>query len=259
MRIKLLFTLFLVALSATIFVGCTKKNSDGAPIPTFEEFVFEEKVEGNAYVYIQYQRIQNADDSEALASIDTMNYRRTFAERIEEPITVIDLEGVAKAICEEVFADGSLSGQECESRIEQQPIIAREGRILCFETSYYSFMGGAHGYESLIYDCYDITSGSLYDFAYLVEDAWGEAVQHLIYNKARADYAEQLFPNVGAADIYIPESVLITETGLLLVYQPYEIGPYSSGIITVELTDEAIAATGAPLVWIKDVVAEEVE
>mgnify|MGYP003450229049 FL=1 len=46
--------------------------------------------------------------------------------------------------------------------------------------------------------------------------------------------------------------MLITESGLMLVYQPYDIAPYSEGILSVELSDEAIAATGAPLVWIKD-------
>ena len=38
----------------------------------------------------------------------------------------------------------------------------------------------------------------------------------------------------------MPESVLITDTGLLLVYQPYELAPYSYGMVTVELTDEEL-------------------
>lgn len=259
MRKNLLFTLIVVVASATIFVGCNRKNSDGAPIPRFEEYTYDHHNEGVSRTVILFQRIKNADKSDALAIIDTMNYRRTFAERIDENSTIFDLDAIAEAIQAEISEEGVLAGVECESRIEQMPILSREGRVVCFETSYYVFMGGAHGYESLIYDCYDVATGSLYDFAYLLEDEWGDAMRALIYNKVRYDYGEAVFPSITPEKIHIPESVLITESGLMLVYQPYDIAPYAEGILSVELSDEAIAATGAPLVWIKDFDVVELE
>lgn len=259
MRRNILLTLILFVAIATIFVGCNRKNSDGAPLPRFEEFIFDHHNEGVSRTVVLFQRIKNADKSEALALIDTANYRRTFAERIDENSTTFDLDAIAEAIREEISEEGVLSGTECEYRIEQMPILAREGRVVCFETSYYVYMGGAHGFESLIYDCYDVASGSLYDFGYLVEDVWGEAMRTLIYNKLRYEYPEAVFPNIASDNIHIPESVLITESGLMLVYQPYDIAPYSAGILSVEISDEAIAATGAPLVWIKDFEVVECE
>lgn len=259
MRRNILLTLILFVAIATIFVGCNRKNSDGAPLPRFEEFIFDHHNEGVSRTVVLFQRIKNADKSEALALIDTANYRRTFAERIDENSTTFDLDAIAEAIREEISEEGVLSGTECEYRIEQMPILAREGRVVCFETSYYVYMGGAHGFESLIYDCYDVASGSLYDFGYLVEDVWGDAMRTLIYNKLRYEYAEAVFPNITPENIHIPESVLITESGLMLVYQPYDIAPYSAGILSVEISDEAIAATGAPLVWIKDFEVVECE
>ena len=259
MRIRPLLTILIILGASTIFVGCNRKNSDGAPLPRFEEFIHDHHNEGVSRTVVLFQRIKNADKSEALALIDTTNYRRTFAERIDEHSTTFDLDAIAEAIEAEISEEGVLAGVECEYRIEQVPILAREGRVLCFETSYYVYMGGAHGYESLIYDCYDIASGSLYDFGYLVEDRWGEAMRTLIYNQLINDYGETVFPNITSYNIHIPESVLITESGLMLVYQPYDIAPYSAGILSVEISDEAIAATGAPLVWIKDFEVIDIE
>ena len=51
---------------------------------------------------------------------------------------------------------------------------------------------------------------------------------------------------------YVPSAVRITDTGLLLEYQPYEVAPYCVGIVGIELTDDQIAATGAPLIWIDE-------
>lgn len=252
MRFKLLSALLLVLGASTIFVACNRKNSDGATLPRFEEYSFEDYNEGVSRTVILFQRIKNADRSEALARIDTLNYRRTFAERIDENSAIFDLDAIAATLKTEIGEEGVLAGVECEYRIEQLPILAREGRVVCFETSYYLFTGGAHGYESLIYDCYDVATGSLYDFGYLVEDVWGDAMRALIYNKVCHEYGNRVFADITPDNIHIPESVLITESGLMLVYQPYDIAPYSEGILSVELSDEAIAATGAPLVWIKD-------
>lgn len=245
-------SLLLIVACATIFVGCNRKNSDGAPLPRFEEYSYDHLNEGVSRTVILFQRIKNADKSDALAIIDTANYRRTFAERIDDSSEIFDFDAIAEAIHSEISEESAIAGVDCEYRIEQVPILAREGRVVCFETSYFVFLGGAHGFESLIYDCYDVATGSLYDFGYLVEDEWGEAMRSLIYNKVHYEYGEAVFMDITPENIHIPESVLITESGLMLVYQPYDIAPYSEGILSVQLSDEAIAATGAPLVWIKD-------
>jgi len=77
------------------------------------------------------------------------------------------------------------------------------------------------------------------------------AVRHLISERRNAEYGEELFGTTPET-AYVPSAVRITDTGLLLEYQPYEVAPYCVGIVGIELTDDQIAATGAPLIWIDE-------
>lgn len=259
MRKYTILTIMAVVATATIFVGCNKKNIEGALLPTFEEYSFEQCDEGVANTVVLFQRIKNADRSEALAIIDTTNYRRTFAERaIEEPAT-FNIDSIAKVIHSEVITEGEFSGTTCYISIEQLPILVREGRVLCFETTYYMYMGGPHGDGTLNYDCYDIATGSLYDFNYLGEDVWGDAVRALIYQRIIELWDDATFSYITPETIHIPESVRITEDGILLVYQTYEVAPYACGIISIGLSDDELAEMGVPLVWIKDFDVAECE
>ena len=42
----------------------------------------------------------------------------------------------------------------------------------------------------------------------------------------------------------------LTESGVVFIYQPYEVAPYSEGIISVEISDEELAEVEAPLLWV---------
>ena len=252
MRKYTILTIMAVVATATIFVGCNKKNIEGALLPTFEEYSFEQCDEGVANTVVLFQRIKNADRSEALAIIDTTNYRRTFAERaIEEPAT-FNLDSIAKVIHSELVVEGELSGMTCRISIEQLPTLVREGRVLCFETTYSIYLGGAHGYGTLNYDCYDIATGSLYDFNYLGEDVWGDAVRTLVYDRIVELWEDCVYDYISPDSLHIPESVRITEDGILLVYQADEIAPHVCGIISIGLSDDELAEMGVPLVWVKD-------
>jgi hypothetical protein len=42
---------------------------------------------------------------------------------------------------------------------------------------------------------------------------------------------------------------MLSDEGVVLVYQPYEVASYSEGIISVEITDEELEQMAVPLLW----------
>ena len=127
--------------------------------------------------------------------------------------------------------------------------MTRDDRVVCYETYLEKYSGGVHGGCSLLYECFDLMSGALYDFSYLFEDAWSDAVRELVYNKLKEEYGVLLIES--AEELPVTRSVLITDTGLLFVYNPYAVACFAAGILSVEFSDEEIAATGAPLLWVE--------
>lgn len=244
-------TLSIIALATLLAVGCntTKRNDQGNPLPRFEEFCFEEV--GPSYeVKINYQRITNTDKGEALALIDATNFRRTFSDVVYDQPELLDADAAARAIVEEMKEEISLIEGSANyiSQIDQAVMLVRNERVLCVETAYYNYMGGVHGIEGIIYDCYDIATGQAYDFGYLVDGQWGSAMRAKIFEKLNAQYGDVLI-DVSKDNIHIPESVLINDTGITLIYQPYEVAPYSEGHLSVEFTDEELQSIGVPLLW----------
>lgn len=239
-----------ILLIAIVFavVGC--KPSDGAKsggLPfEVEERAFEFIDEGYSRVEVRYQHIISGDN-EIYAYIDEMNYAHTFGEDAVEPMNVrLVVENIAQqfaSIARDLRAE---CGSEFYSIIDQSVSGVRDNSILCIETYVETYTGGAHQHYSLYYECYDLTTGRLYDFNYLLDGQSATAMRELIYNTISQSH-NMLF--IDKEEIYIPSSVKISDSGLVMVYQPYEIAPFSEGIISIELSDEQIAATGAELLW----------
>ncbi len=229
--------------------GSERRNSEGALLPEFDEFVLCSADEGLYSVDIRYQRIANADKSDVLAAIDRMNYLHTFDECAVEPA---DVEYSAQLLVEEYASSCTeIDGVEClgcSYTLDQQALLCRDDSVVCFETCVDIYSGGAHGGTSLLCECYDVATGRLYDFGYLVDGEWAAAVRGIIYDRLSA-LCDGLLFLASADDVYIPRSAQLTDDGLLLVYQPYEVAAYDEGIISVELSDEELAAVGAPLLW----------
>lgn len=246
--IKLTLCLMLI-----LAVACSseRRNSDGALLPTFEEYTLVVAEEGFYSVNIRYQRIANAASSAELAAIENMNYAHTFDEYAVVPASVE--ESVATLVTEYATSCCDSSDEACVGcsySLDQQAMFTRNESILCFETCIEIYSGGAHGGYSLLYECYDLASGSLYDFEYLTNGEWASAVQALIYDRL-SETCDGVVLLDSPASIYIPRSVKITDSGLLLVYQPYEVASFDLGIISIELSDEELLAAGAPLVWVE--------
>lgn len=238
-RFKIYISLLLI-FSA---MSCAHDTAD--QLPEFSAVEFQAS-EPNCYdVSIRYQQITNTDNNPVFTAIDFQNYMVTFDTHAVVPM---DVNASIEALAREYTEWGS-ERYFYRFILDQQALFVRDNTILCYETSVESYTGGAHGGYSLWYECFDLETGSPYDFGYLFEGEWAHSMRELIYAKLVA-----LEPSVdvylGSADLLPPSSsVLITDTGLVVVYQPYEAASFSAGILSVEITDAEVEAIGAPLLW----------
>ena len=246
---KCKFFMSLVLLMA--LVACN--NSEQKVLPEFEPFTFESTDNSTYDVRVTYQRIANLWDREVFAKIEWLNYSNSFEGYEKETMDDdgflrMDLDAAAKSIVEE-YADYASEGEGpmCWYSMDQTAYFVRENTVLCYETLVESYTGGAHGGQSLWYESFDLETGSLYDFGDLFDGEWGAALRKLLYARLNEEYAILID---SAEMLPLSRSMALTDAGLLFVYQPYEVAPYSEGLISVELSDEELADTCAPLVWI---------
>lgn len=245
------YLFFIVTMVAVALVSCNNREKE--VYPEFEPFIFE-ATDGSTYeVMITYQRIANMWDREVFAKIEWQNYTNSFAGYDTEVVSNddgfirMDLDAMAKHIVDEYsgYAEES-EGPMCCYSMDQSAFFVRNNSVLCYETIVESYTGGAHGGQTLWYECFDLNTGSLYDFSYLFEGDWSDDLRSLVYEKLVAEYtilidAPELLPIAG--------SVMLSDEGVVLVYQPYEVASYSEGIISVEISDEELEQMAVPLLW----------
>lgn len=116
----------------------------------------------------------------------------------------------------------------------------QDDKLLAFCMETYSYTGGAHGYRSSHYLLFDTKKGALITREELIKDVDGFTA--LAEQKFREHYASDtntplneqgfMFEN---DQFHLPDNIGFTNDGLKLIYNPYEIAPYSSGQITLEI------------------------
>lgn len=231
-------------------VACGGDNAKSDELPQFVPF--DITVENEMLdLHICYQRIANADKDPIFASIEAQNYANSFDGYTVEPMSV---EASAQLLADDYTEEDAELHDIILPRykyvMDQEVHFERNRSILCYETYIEIYTGGPHEGHSLWYECFDLATGQLYDFDYLFEGEWGDAIRRIIYAKLNDVEPDNLIENVDV--IPIADSVLITSRGLTLVYQPYAVASFAQGIISLDLSDEEIAATGAPLVWVDE-------
>ena len=243
---KRLLRLSIFAFVAAMAVACAEEEVTKPTLPEFETFTYE-VTEDNLNVSISYERIANTSTSPAFKIIDSMNYHNTFGDFATD---TIDLEASAQLMTNDISLSTSFFGDDtnCEMRIYQVAYFARNKSIVCYDTCTESYFGGAHPSTTQTYDCYDIATGSLYDFSYLAEGEWLPELQKLIYDDLVRQHGDRIMI-FEADDLHIPNAILITDRGLMFHYEPYEVGDFALGSVNVELTDKQLTDAGVVLVW----------
>lgn len=119
--------------------------------------------------------------------------------------------------------------------------------LISYQISIYSYTGGAHGNSSLrnlVFDCNQCYQLHLGD---VLIDTANDDITDMMYKNLSAQFEgksiEELCSN---GTLFQPftlaptENFYIDDKGLTWTYDPYEIAPYSTGIITISLTWEQL-------------------
>lgn len=240
---------YILAIAAVCAVACgDEAKKDSTQIPEFETFEYELIDEGNYSFTISYEHITNTSDSEALAIIEELNYQAIFGEfAFEEQ----DLQRSSEA-----FKDAALESMQefntmnlmCELHLYQVASLVRDNSVVCYDTVVETDIGGIYPIVSQTYECYDLGSGNIYDFSYLSDGEWYDALIEVVFNKLKAEYGDKFYI-VSPEYLYLPLAAYLTDTGIVFQYNSNEIADMELGNIAVELTDAELEAVGAPLVW----------
>lgn len=108
-------------------------------------------------------------------------------------------------------------------------------RIAVLRQQTYVYSGGAHGNNGTLYICYDLQKDKEITSDEVIANKKG--VEKLILKKLMDRYGcnslETLSEHLFLANFEVTDNIRIDSNGITFVYNPYEIGPYSEGVIEV--------------------------
>lgn len=221
-KISLLLSVFFILFS------CQKD------VPLTFKYQSIEKKE-NAIVEINYPKAEGKDDiakkinsilENFLANEINMNETPDKDLTLEEAIKGFDLEYTS---FEEDFSD---STQQWEAVIESE-VTYESKNLICISVNSYLDTGGAHGNSHVTFLNFDKKTGALLKqkdiitemqaFKNFVEPYFKKATQPL----TDEDSIEDPFYGQG---FQLPENIGFAESGIILLYNVYEIASYAQGI-----------------------------
>lgn len=117
--------------------------------------------------------------------------------------------------------------------------------VMVIDVHYYGYLTrAAHGMQTLHFLNYSIKEHTLINAANFFKPESHQAISEMIAKEAKAKYSEAaLFADA----VFTTDNFRITEDNIEFVYQPYDVGPYSSGIITVALSQHSLSDYLTPM------------
>lgn len=113
------------------------------------------------------------------------------------------------------------------------------GKILCYKTYMEAYTGGAHGYYSYNYIVFDMTDGSVISASDIFNEGYKNGLSKILRNRAKTTNnwsEEDLISNLNSPDeIEASDNFRISNDSITFVYNPYEIGSYATGIVTISV------------------------
>ncbi|MDE6662303.1 MAG: DUF3298 and DUF4163 domain-containing protein [Lachnospiraceae bacterium] len=131
--------------------------------------------------------------------------------------------------------------------------VRSDTNVISFIMNSSGYMGGAHGFYNSFGLNYDTKTGELIDFAALSDDADKFYKDTLTYNRELTqtdEYKERMFPedffdgSELETVLYGDEKWYLSDEGLVFISNPYELGPYASGIIEFVIPYDKLAEMG---------------
>jgi hypothetical protein len=121
--------------------------------------------------------------------------------------------------------------------IEREIHVARnDGDVVALVLTESSYLGGAHPNSVVVFHNVDARSGEVLDLVDLVRPDAREALEGVVSSAVRRRLGVEPGGSLVEAGLMdeilpLPASALLTRDGVLLEYNPYEVGPYAMGAI----------------------------
>lgn len=271
LRVLPVFLLPLLSLVGCSLLSPGKNASSGDSATT--HFVFEQvdierhysKGDGSAEldILIHYPRVKSTEKVKADSLADSCN--RIIEQRLVEIVKnympeETDSTGLEPVVSEIAQQLGASYG-EAYSKANTNPkwsirIDAKVeyygARVLTFKISDYVYFGGAHGSENTYIVSYQVPELTQLGLLDLILDA------DTMRKEAEAQFKvlRQIDPsaNLGSdgsesenvTQFVISENFGVTKDGLLFIYNPYEIAPYSEGDISLLIPFDKLGSVFSP-------------
>lgn len=110
-------------------------------------------------------------------------------------------------------------------------------KLVTYYVEYYGYRGGAHGIPTLTPTVFSTETGAIVPEAEFFMDGYQEGVSLLLRDNllAALDGDSEAYDALFVKDIAPNGCYDVTRKGVTWYYQPYEIGPYYLGVISVSL------------------------
>lgn len=239
-KLSLLLTLFFIVLS------CQKdKKENTADKPqrfTTQEVTYDASdlsvCEGEECPHIKVSYVEIQGEKEFARPINENNSKEIIRllyinEEEEQPATIADAASHFAREALNFTRSFPESAAAYEAKVEQE-IKSRNDKTIVFETSYYLFTGGAHGYGGMRFLNYDAHTGKLLTHSDLISDI--PAFTDFVEQKFRTEYQIPEGENINSTRFFfdddkfvLPENIAVTDQQVILVYNPYEVSSYADG------------------------------
>ena len=123
------------------------------------------------------------------------------------------------------------------SRSGEFNVGCKSRHLVTYTGTDYEYTGGAHGYTGIGHDVFDLTTGEIVTEADLFAEGYEEAVADLLAASLEvylADIDED--PEMMFSMPEPNDNFAVSEEGITWTYNPYEIAPYSMGIIDLTVS-----------------------
>lgn len=181
-----------------------------------------------------------SEDGELLAEFNTDLVRvngegyEKVAEAIEEwnPAVTPYLDDMAAEAAELKEEFGSTVSYIDDTDIYLE---RADSTVISFKTSNYYYSGGAHGMSGYGGDTFDVDEGRRLSIDDLMSNADGfkTFARKYIYDEIQKNYVDEVYPEYESilADMWDENRQWYMDgSGIVIICNPYEIGPYASGV-----------------------------
>lgn len=97
------------------------------------------------------------------------------------------------------------------------------------------YTGGAHGFYGAFYSLYDLRSGKSLGLDDIFTGSYKDALLKRLTESRKAYYQSMEEEYIEDSEFFISDNFYITPQSIIFAYNPYEAGPFSMGIIELEI------------------------